>query len=256
MERESLRKDHEHNGFRVFLAGKSLEKIMENQGLQFSPESQDNLRKFNSVLVDHSVVAYVNHTSKLDAAIGVSLVLSLPNTKRVIVLAGMRHYDLKRDPLSAMFFRSLRIFNVHAMPVVQVDDKTNYGRRQQEMLDGLKEETTKLIELPGSIYGITPEGTRSLNGTLQRAKRGIGYLAEYSRETYYLPAAIIYKNQTQPPLRSPEVIIGQPLQLKDIVPDNIALPKDPRERAQMLADLHMGRLAKLMPENLRGAYRD
>jgi hypothetical protein len=254
MERESLRKGHEHN-VRVFLARKSWEEIRKKQGFEFSSESQDNLRKFNSVLADHSAVIYVNHTKKTDVAIGASLLLSLSNTKRIIAPVGMRHYDLKRDPLSGMSLRFLKIFNAHAIPVVQIDDKTDYGKKKQEMIDRLKRETSKLIGLAGSVYGITPEGTRSLNGTLLRAKKGIGYLEGYDSETYYLPAAIIYKNQTQPP-QLPEVIIGQPLQLRNIVPNNIVLPEDPQERAQTLADLHMRRLAKLMPENLRGVYKD
>ena len=142
--------------------------------------------------------------------------------------------------------------NIHALPVVQVDDTADYGPKRQIMLNNLKIKTKELFNIPGSLYGIAPEGTRNqVDGKLQKANRGIGYLEKYAPDTFYLPVSVIYKQFSI----NPEVKVGVPLQLKDIIPSETELPTDPNDRAQIIADYHMYRLSSLMPVELQGAYQ-
>jgi len=217
--------------------------------LEFSQESQTNINRLNELLLTHPAVVYINHTSKLDALMAVSMVLSqLTNAKNILGPVGMKHYDWRRDPVSAGFLRLLKYMNIRALPIVQVDDKVDYGERQRLMIENLKRET-EIIREPGSVYGIVPEGTRSKDGSLLKANKGIGYLGGYG-EIFYLPVVFIY----QKPAPKQGIILGEPLQLKDIIPQGMQLSQDPREKAQTIANLHMSRLAALMPYSLRGVY--
>ena len=225
-----------------------------NKKLEFklSSESRENLQLLNSILAENSAVLYINHTSKMDVLVTILLILShLPNVTRMMGPAGMKHYDWRRDPLSALFLRSLKVLNIHALPVVQVDDTRDYGPKKMKMLTDLKNQTTELLAIPGTVYGIAPEGTRNrTDGRLQKANRGIGYLERYAPDVFYTPLSITYEKFSD----QPELVVGIPLQLADIIPSAITLPSNSPERAQTIADYHMHRLARLMPENLQGVY--
>lgn len=224
----------------------------ERFGLHWSEESQTNLDRLDRMLETNSAVVYANHTSIKDVPVAISMVLSqLPNAKRILGPAGMNHYDLKRDPLAASAFRLLKLLNIQILPVVQVDDDTDYGEDQKIMIKNLKSNTEDAIRQPGSVVGIFPEGTRNgTDGTLQRAKRGIGHLEKYGPETFYLPVAIMHQKFTN----QPEVIVDEPMQLGDIIPLDYELPLNLKEKAQVIADIHMKRLANLMPNHMRGVY--
>jgi 1-acyl-sn-glycerol-3-phosphate acyltransferase len=238
---------------RQSLAAYACESLIDKLGLQMSEQSQANLVRLNEVLVTDPAVVYINHTSTMDAPVAILMVLSqLPNSKQILGPVGMKHYDPKRDLFGAAGLRSLKLLGIHPMPVVQVDDEVDYGVRQSKMIEGLKEQTKNALNEPGSLYGIAPEGTRNKDGILQRAKRGIGYLERYSDRLYYTPTAIIYKNFSD----QPQIAIGEPLQIGDILPTDLELPIDPKDRAQAIADIHMRRLAKLIPAKLRGFYAE
>lgn len=235
--------------FRRYFATKGWDYLTKKLGLEFSPESQANLAQLNELLLTNPAVVYVNHTSKLDVPVGISMLLSqLPNAVRILGPVGMKHYDWIRDPISAALFRLLPSLHIQPVPIVQTNDEWKYKNRKG-MLDDLKKLTAEMIEKPGSVYAITPEGTRNKTGTLLKAKKGIGRLAEY-KDLFYLPAAIIYKEYSS----KPEIVIGKPLQLQEIIPEILDLSYDPKKKAQEIADLHMKRLAKLMPSFLRGFY--
>jgi len=244
---------HEQTGnpslLRRKIAPAAWDYLRQKLELSISEESRFHLRQTNDLLLTNPVVLYANHTSKLDAPLLISMILSeLPNAKHMLGPAGMKHYDWRRDPVSAVMLRALKLINVHAIPVVQVGDTTDYGLRQRQMIDRLKQETAIMNEA-GSLYGIAPEGTRG-EGILQQANRGIGYLEQYGPQIVYTPAAIMYGRFSD----YPEISIGEPLTLERIVRQGTNLGSDRKERAQAIADIHMMRLALLMPPPLRGPY--
>lgn len=219
-----------------------------------SEQSLQNLARANEHLKQGALVVYLNHTSTNDAPVAISLVLShLTNARRFMGPAGMKHYDLSRDPKNAVLLRALRLLNIHAMPVVQHDDLEHYPPEKRErLLTNLKRKAQNLLSKPGSIYGITPEGTRNREtGTLLRARPGIGKLQKYSHNLTYLPIAITYAQHSE----QPQVVIGAPERLGDLVNVfDVMLPQEENERAQAIADLLMYNLSLLMPESLRGVY--
>lgn len=248
IERIKLKPETSGN-FKQYLATGAWNSLRDKLGLEFSQESQVNLTQLNKLLLTNPAVVYINHTSMLDAPLGILMLLSqLPNAVRILGPVGMKHYDWRRDPLSAGLFRLLPSLHIQPVPIVQANDEWKYKNRKG-MLENLKKRTAEMIEKPGSVYGIAPEGTRNKTGTLLKAKKGIGRLAEY-HDLFYLPAAIIYKKYSF----QPEVMAGKPLQLKGIIPEGFGFSPDPDQRAQQIADLHMKRLAQLMPESLRGVY--
>ena len=106
----------------------------------------------------------------------------------------------------------------------------------------------------GKIFGMAPEGTRSRDGGLGRAKPGVAYLASLV-ECPVVPIAHWGTETTMSSwfrLRRPriEVRIGPPFRLP---------PLDPDDRSASLrrnADEVMVHLAALMPAERRGVYRE
>ena len=246
IERGGLKPD-----FKRLLAKKSWDYLINNLGLEFSSGSQSNLLRLNELLKTNSAVVYINHTEKMDAPIAISMVLNyLTNAKNILGPVGMKHYDWTRDPVSAALFRILPSLGVQPEPIVQVGDEKNYGAKKQLMIENLKEQTSIMMKKASSVYGIAPEGKRNKkDGALQKANKGMGFLEKYS-DLYYLPVAIIYKKYSS----KPEVIVGKPLLFDEIIPDISNLSYDPKERAQEITDIHMKRLAEIMPKKQRGYY--
>lgn len=230
-------------------------KTKERNGLpELSAESAANIAEANSLLENHCLVVYANHMSIRDAEIAVTLALSkLSNAKRFLVPAGMRHYDLGRDMKNGILLRALRILNVHVIPVVQKSDLESYPEaKRAQLLLNLKTRTERLFAKKGSVYGITPEGTRNKEtGQLQQANTGIAQLEKYApkdRPLIYVPVAIIlnkFSNQ-------PEVVVGEPQTLAQTI--DSSHKKVDLSSLQQVADMHMYRLSTLMQEHMRGYY--
>lgn len=227
--------------------------------LEFSEESRQNLVDANQALSEHSLVIYVNHTSMVeDVGLPVTMVLSfLTNTKRIIGPVAMKHYDPARDPVNAVLLRMLKTIGIEIYPIVQSEDidgnAAAYGvEKTQQLSTDVRNAMADAVTNPGTVFGITPEGTRSRDGRLIRAKKGIGYLANYDPEhtLYYLPVAIVLEKFSD----HPSIRVGRPLRLDEMNLDLHTLPDDPRDRAQYLADVHMQRLADLLPREMRGEY--
>jgi len=236
------------------------EGLLRRLNLEFSEESRQNLLAANLLLKKYSEVVYVNHTSSMeDMELPVSMVLTfLTNTKRIIGPVAMQHYDPGRDWKNAVLLRLLKPLGIEIFPIVQpvgIDEKaTMYSdEKTLQMSADLRTATTNAVRNPGTVFGITPEGTRSPNGRLLPARKGIGYLESYdpSDTLRYIPVAIVLKKFYS----SPKIEVGQPLSLGEMNINNKTLPEDPKERAQILANAHMQRLAGMLPLEMRGVYK-
>jgi 1-acyl-sn-glycerol-3-phosphate acyltransferase len=116
---------------------------------------------------------------------------------------------------------------------------------------------TKLISIlnSGRPLLIAPEGRRSHDTAMQRAKPGISYIVEKTGVPV-VPVGIVgttedfwqrAKRGEKPPL---EMRIGQPITLPPIT----AKGAEKHEARQQNADLVMSYLAGLLPEEYRGVY--
>lgn len=71
-------------------------------------------------------------------------------------------------------------------------------------------DTARAIVGDGRLLGIFPEGTRSRDGQLGRAKSGAALIAAQTGASI-LPVAIVTKNQKVKPFRRSRDVFGQPL---------------------------------------------
>ena len=112
-------------------------------------------------------------------------------------------------------------------------------------------ETALRVLAAGQPVGWFPEGTRSRDGALRRAKPGVAFLARRSGAPL-VPVAITGTRSLWRVLRRRSVIevrIGPPFGLAEI--EGAATLDD-----QALADAIAARVARLLPAELRGAYAD
>lgn len=220
--------------------------------IELSEESRRNLLEANQLLVDNSLVVYINHTSTNDVPVGIGIALSqFTNAKRYLVPAGMKHYDMRRDFKNGLLMRMLKVLKMNFIPVVQQDDLESYPKKKRvQLLRKLKERTTRLISQPGSVYAITPEGTRSKSGQLLQAKTGIARIREFSEKPlYYLPIAIMFQKWH----KTPQVVVGKPMPL-DAIHAQPQFQGVDMGNHQQVADMLMQRVAELLPEENRGHY--
>ena len=100
----------------------------------------------------------------------------------------------------------------------------------------------------GNPLGFFPEGTRSRQGSLGRAREGVAFLARRS-EAPILPVAVIGTPEARPFRSHIRVRVGEPFHLEDL-----GLPEQGSQQA--VADAIMRRVALLLPPRMRGHYSD
>lgn len=111
-------------------------------------------------------------------------------------------------------------------------------------------ETALRVLEAGCPLGFFPEGTRSKDGRMRRAKPGIGFLARRSGAPL-VPIGVSgtpHAGIRIPPRTDIVVRVGRPFTLADL--DGRALDD------QALADAIMRRVAALLPSHMRGLYAD
>ena len=106
----------------------------------------------------------------------------------------------------------------------------------------------------GHVLLIAPEGTRSKDGALQIGKEGLAYMA---RKTDPLIVPVGFTGSTALGA-SFKRLRPVPLRLRYGEPFRFRWPegKLTREHLRLLTDAAMGRLAALLPLEMRGVYRD
>jgi len=166
-----------------------------------------------------SFVIVANHSSHLDAP---ALLASLPLRKihRAFPAAA-----------SDYFFRNLSklVFSAVVVNAMPFDRKDN----PRQSLDLCR----KLLETPGHILILFPEGTRTLDGTIARFKPGIGFLiaeTDFPVVPCYLGGAFEAwpKGKWLPRPRKVKLVIGPPMQFRDTKPvkdDAVAIADKLRE---------------------------
>lgn len=100
----------------------------------------------------------------------------------------------------------------------------------------------------GNPLAFFPEGTRSRDHKLHRARPGVGFLARKSGAAI-LPAGITGTPGARPFRSKIHVRVGEPFTIE-------ALGLGPTASEQELADAIMRKLAALLPPEMRGYYTD
>jgi 1-acyl-sn-glycerol-3-phosphate acyltransferase len=184
-------------------------------------------RDVSRIPLQGPLLLVANHVNFLE----IPLVLSHLQPRQVTGLAKAETWD---SPVMGMLFNLWG-----AIPVRRGEADVVAIRRVLEALDA------------GMIVAIAPEGTRSGDGCLRRAKPGIGLLAAHTPAPI-LPIAFFGHEQIWSNLRRLRrtdfhIRVGPLLRVR---PNGRWTP----ERRQALADEVMVRIAALLPEKYRGAY--
>lgn len=231
-------------------------------------ESRDNLAEANEFLKTGSLVLYPNHQRIIDTPIAISLALkNLSEAKNFLGPAGMKHFDINRDPVMAVLLRALKLLHVYAVPVVQHNEANanQYQASDRVMMAAvLRKLAEEMLGTPGNVYGIAPEGTRHESGKLAEGRFGFGRLRHLHQpdKVGYLPVAIIYpeKDAAGNETRPFQIKIGKMVFWDDLV-DASQLPEgnDPETAKlgdEIVTDALMRQLAQLLPPEMRGYYSE
>ncbi len=152
-----------------------------------------------------------NHLSVLD-----SVFLPLMLTRPVTFAAKSEYFTSKRP--------GLRLMGVYLKATGQLSVDRAGARAAQEMLEG----ALALLHA-GELFGIYPEGTRSPDGRLYRARPGVGWLALNSGLPV-IPVAMVGTDRVLPPgrvvprLGRVEIRIGKPMNFGDIAGGEYGAP--------------------------------
>lgn len=221
-------------------------------GYRVRPEDEENLALLRDHLRRHSAVVYFNHLFLGDGPLVIAFLLdALGDSIRAIsAVESRKHYDFRRDPVNASILRLARPLGIRLFPVVQHYDRDSYSFAERiRWLRKLVKGAREVLGQPGGIVIIAPEGTRSPDGALQKAQSGIAHLDRYGNSVRFFPVAIIPRDNFGRGVSFGSVFelkTGRPFLAREILPET--------PEGLSLADGMMLRLARLLPERMRGFY--
>ena len=177
---------------------------------------------------DGPVLLAVNHINFLDVPVIISHLYPRPTT-------GLIKKETWDDPFMAF------LFNVWGG--IPLNREIADFEAFQKAKDALKE---------GKILAIAPEGTRTEDGQLIRGKPGVAMLASKCNVTV-VPLAYFGHEQFKRNIRQLKRTL---MTIKVGKPFRVDMHENPRNKTTMqdVTDAIMGEIAKLMPEEYRGAY--
>ena len=207
-----------------------------------------------------SLIAYINHMSSIDTMIlGHVIEDRITSLQNVTGFAAARHMDpsrgLHRRIEIAAIEKGKQELGFNYIVVVQPNEMDRYPDASERNRKAIKQ-ALEILERPGQILGIAPEGTRSKTGNLLKAEtRGIELLFKRGgNRVLAMPVAIEPAAFAQPIpkllplLTDTRVSAGNPFSYKALMEEHAAHPDITP------TDLMMIRLARLLPPGNRGAY--
>jgi 1-acyl-sn-glycerol-3-phosphate acyltransferase len=188
------------------------------------------------------VIIASNHLSFID-----SILIPLITPRRVAFLAKSEYWTTPglRGLLMKGFFTG-----IGAVPV-----RRGEARASQAALD-----TALEVVESGVAFGIYPEGTRSLDGRLYRARVGVGWLALKSQAPV-VPVAIVGTNDVLPVgaklprLKRITVQFGEPIVAAELDFPGEAVAGNARAR-RVVADAVVEAIGKMSGQDYAGVYNE
>ncbi|WP_344837388.1 lysophospholipid acyltransferase family protein [Actinocorallia longicatena] len=180
-----------------------------------------------------------NHLSFIDSYVIPITLLPL----KVVFLAKAEYFDTKgvKGALSRWFFTSMGM-----IPVERGDGASAMGSLEQ---------SARIVQ-EGHVFGIYPEGTRSLDGRLYRGRTGAGWVV-LKTGARVLPVGLIGTPDLQPvgsrlPKIGQRVVvrIGAPLEFGQYAED------PPGKARRAITDEIIGAIQKLTGQDYAGEYNE
>ena len=188
------------------------------------------------------VIVASNHLSFID-----SILIPMICPRRVAFLAKEEYWT---SPGIKGWFMKGFFTGIGAVPVRRGDH-----RAAQEALD-----TAFEVVESGIAFGIYPEGTRSRDGKLYRAKVGVGWLALKSKAPI-VPVGIIGTNEVLPVgakfprMKRITVRFGEPIVASEVEFPGEAVAENSRAR-RAVADVVGAEIGKLSGQEYTGVYNE
>lgn len=225
-------------------------------GLETSSESQVNLEAVNDHLRTGSAVCFFNHLTLADGPIAITFLpekldgslkfIGGPESKKHFTIINRNE---RRIEILGLAMRLAPLAGIHLTPIVQAYEQENYPSEvTNKSYRHFVQEATAILSQPGGLVVISPEGTRSRTGGLNKPTKGIEHLNKYGNDVWFFPLAIIPEGEFNSGMnigRKFRVVVGQPFDFNEVRESNDGRP----------VDRMMKRLALLLPENRRGVYR-
>lgn len=252
------------SGLRLAVAKLTLELLSRfDIKMDISPESLENLQKIDEYLKHGSIIIYANHTSMLDAFLGIPVGIShLPHLRKAMYLLAEKYAIPNRRKKSSYAIAPLtQLVNTLGVVVVPVPQKLSEQGDEKKKIKGKKrlqkfvEKRNKIMNSSGTAIGFTPEATRDQTIEMTQFKDGIVKTALLYPEALCCPMGLVPKGGN-----TFELVVGEPKlasQMTESIVDRIALETDPALVKQLLqecADQFGYEVAPLLPENMRGVY--
>ena len=140
---------------------------------------EENLEGLREHLETGSAIVCWNHICDDDLPILLIPFLSRVGKwiRRMIVPVSRWHWDLKRDPPSALMMRLAPIIGLQILPVVQHYERDLYPPEHIFSLDRrFVKASHQVLAMPGGVILFAPEGHRSEDGRLQQPQKGVEFL--------------------------------------------------------------------------------
>ncbi len=185
--------------------------------------------ELKNVPMEGPLLMMVNHTSALEGP----MLYEFLQPRKLNAMAKQELWESK--------FMAFLMDSWQSIPV----DRENMGRATMDAC-------FKVLE-QNHILAIAPEGTRSKDGTLQRGKGGVAFIA-HKKDVPMIPVAVMGFEKTKANLKRLRrtvisVKVGKPF---EIIQKGGRLDAETREK---LGDEIMLHLAALMPKERRGYYQ-
>ena len=188
------------------------------------------------------VILASNHLSFID-----SILIPLICPRRVAFLAKSEYWTT--PGIKGLFMKGF-FTGIGAVPV-----KRGEHRAAQAALD-----TALEVVESGVVFGIYPEGTRSLDGRLYRARVGVGWLALKS-QAVIVPVGVVGTDEVLPVgakvprFKRITVRFGVPILASEVDFPGEAVAENPRAR-RAVADAVVTEIGKLTGQEYAGVYNE
>lgn len=230
--------------------------------VEVSEESEVNIKAIRDHLKNGSVVFYFNQISNTDGPVLIAVITKEmgPAINHLAVVGAYKDYDLARNLTSpSRLGQSLvmrfapSFFNVETLPIVQAYDKDSYSNETDRMLlRWFIKRSREILRQPGGVFLLSPEGTRSPDGKLQKALTGIEHLGKYGN-VVFVPIA---HYSIGPYSREFSLGGNWVIKVGEMIPAEAVFRETIPKGLTNYADVLMLKLAAGLPEDIRGFYRN
>lgn len=221
--------------------------------MRYEIRSPENFGIARDHLQHGSLLLYSNHFTKFDVTMFGRVIRDyFGGLNHAASFAAMKHVDPDRSIegkfLTFLFATWEQAFGLQTIPLIQTTDTYPYVNRNRFNRNALRR-AIDFLQMPGHVLTLAPEGTRSKIGQLLKAEDALEALFRLGGDTILAMPLAAEHTRIIPVLTNTRVIAGKPFSYREIQAEHEQNPDIPT------SDLMMKRLANLLPEQNRGAYR-